>query len=97
MNRDQFIARWRAHVAGTIALGGQTVRKSLSGATLTDEIVGKALLDLGPTTDNLLGRLYDSLFPKTTEDAREQAQPGAKAPAPNGQSKQATGAQGKPS
>ena len=96
MNRDQFIARWRAHVAGTIALGGQTIRKSLAGATLTDEIVGKALLDLGPTTDHLLGRLYDSLFPKP-EEPREQAQPGAKAPAPNGQSKQATGAQGKPS
>lgn len=83
MNKDQFIARWRAHVAGTIALGGQTIRKSLAGATLTDEIVGKALLDLGPTTDGLLGRLYDSLFPKPEE------KPDPK-PAANGQPQQPT-------
>lgn len=67
MTRAEFIARWRAHVAGTIALGGQTIRKSLAGAVLTDEIVGKALLDLGPTTDGLLGRIYDSLMPPEPE------------------------------
>lgn len=67
MSRADFIARWRFHVAGTIALGGQTIRKSLAGACVTDEALGKAMLELGPTTDGLLGRMYDSLFPPNPE------------------------------
>jgi hypothetical protein len=100
MTRDEFIARWRVHVAGVITLGGAELRRALSGGAVTADTFGKAMLDLTPTTDSLLGRIYDSLHatpPK--ERANESPQPGAqgskgpgKGPAPAGPTSPTTAA-----
>lgn len=65
--RAKFIAQWRSFVAGTIALGGDEIRKSLAGQCVTADTLGKTLLGLTPTTDNLLGRLFDDLLPPEPE------------------------------
>lgn len=92
-HRLQFIAKWRAYLAGTIALGGDDIRKSLAGQSVTAEALGRGMLGLTPTTDNLLGRLFDDLLPPETEPSSERqerptasgpAQEKASKPVPNG-------------
>lgn len=67
MTRDEhralFIAKFRAKLAGTIALGGEQIRKSLAGGYVTAEKFGESLLDLTPTTDKLLGEFFEELVP----------------------------------
>jgi hypothetical protein len=63
MNREEFIRRWRDKLAGMIALGGAEVRRSLSGAVMSDETIGRALTNIATAVDVTLGAMFDSLNP----------------------------------
>jgi hypothetical protein len=75
---EEFRRRWRNRVAGSMALAGATIRRSLSGAVLSDAIVGKAFMDIAEETDRLLKEMYDDLAPRLPEPAKPAA------PAANG-------------
>lgn len=62
MTREQFVRKWRAHMAGVIALGSAGLRKTLT-SPLEPQAFGATITDISQTTDTLLGQLYDSLFP----------------------------------
>lgn len=67
MTRDQhkqaFLQKFRGTLAGTIALGGEHIRKSLAGGHVDAKTFGEALLHLGPATTNLLIEMFDFLYP----------------------------------
>lgn len=84
MTREQFIEKWRRHVAGVIAVGGSRVR-ALRVASIAEALqekppaeVGEIFVDVADESLKLLGQLYDSLQPKPAPPA--QPSTGAKKP-----------------
>ena len=57
--RAAFIARWKAHVSGIIALGSASVRKVMVGPIESVQQYGQAMLDVTDTSERLLGQLFD--------------------------------------
>lgn len=76
--REEFVRRWRGHVAGIIALGGPKVRKLLTGPIESAASFGDTLFELDETTTALLGQLYDHLIPPAPVPVKpDQPSPGA--------------------
>ena len=60
-SRDEFIARWRNHVAGVVSMGSAEMRKSLNSPLASTADFGSAIMRVADTTESLLGKLYDDL------------------------------------
>jgi hypothetical protein len=58
-SREEFVQRWKAHVAGVIALGSGKVNRLVTAPFEGAKAFGQVLVDLEKTTDVLLGQLYD--------------------------------------
>lgn len=74
MTRETFIARWRAHVIGKLALGTTELRSSLKdafspGGVAAGDALGRVLSKLPEEADTLLGQLYDCLQPASPKPA----------------------------
>ncbi len=63
MTKEDFIRRWKSHVAGCIALGSDKARRVNSGTFEAVAAYGAVLVELNDTTERLLSQLYDSLQP----------------------------------
>lgn len=61
MTREQFITRWRRHVAGTIVLGRDRCRPIRKGHLQEAHQAGEIVYSLAAEVDELLGKLFDSL------------------------------------
>ena len=61
--KDEFIRRWKAHVAGVIALGAAKTRRILTGTIEGPADLGLLMLELTETTEQLLRHMYDDLNP----------------------------------
>jgi hypothetical protein len=64
MTLDEFLRKFKAYTAGTIALGTANPRKLLSGKYDSPESVGEAIISLDQTTVTLLTTLYRALVPE---------------------------------
>ncbi len=62
-SENEFLDRWRAHVAGLIALGSGQVRKVLTGPIESPAQFGQVMSDLADTSTDLLRDLYRYLNP----------------------------------
>lgn len=67
MTREEFIRRWKSHVAGVIALGSDKIRRIHSAPFASVAAFGAAMIELDPTTERLLGQLFDDLQPPKPE------------------------------
>lgn len=61
--KDEFIRRWKAHVAGIVALGSADVRSLIVGPFESARAFGNVMTGLGDTAEKLLKQLYDDLNP----------------------------------
>jgi hypothetical protein len=74
MTREQAIDRYRAYVAGCIALGATKFRPRMKAALLGEldgvESFGQVLTQIDATAAELIGKLYDAITPKEPDNAR---------------------------
>lgn len=61
MTRDDFRRKWRAHVAGVIALGSAKGRKLYTGPIQSATEYGEVMTSLDDQADLLLCQLWDSM------------------------------------
>ncbi len=62
MTRQEFIARWRRHTAGVIALGSSGVARAFQKPHTSTEAFGGALIDVADTADELIGKIFDPAY-----------------------------------
>lgn len=79
---DEFVARWKAHVAGTIALGNAKARVVLVGAFDGKSSAEKTLAELDETAETLLRKLFRDFSRQAVADAKRED-----SPATNGQAR----------
>jgi hypothetical protein len=84
--RQSFVRRWKAHVAGTIALGNARARVILVGSFNGGSTAERFLSDLESVAEAMLGKIYDDLiqtqaeiFAGAAKSAREGLVPTAEA------------------
>lgn len=90
--KAEFIERWRRHVAGVIALGGEQYRRIQKQPLAEVVATGEMILSLAEQTSALLSQLYDDLAASPQNNGKSNEQAGATirhaaAPSPTGQNK----------